>query len=53
MSVQTRLLVVDDDHEIRELTARYLASQGFAVATAESCRTCEEAVVCPMKSGPP
>lgn len=44
MSVQTRLLVVDDDHEIRELTARYLASQGFAVATAESCRTCEEAV---------
>ncbi len=32
----TRILIVDDDHEIRELLARYLSEQGFQITTAES-----------------
>ena len=33
-----RLLVVDDDAELRELTAEYLAQQGYNVLTAEDAR---------------
>jgi two-component system OmpR family response regulator len=32
----THILIVDDDLEIRQLLARYLAEQGFQVTTAES-----------------
>jgi two-component system phosphate regulon response regulator OmpR len=34
MSDQPHILVVDDDRRIRDLTARYLSEQGFAVVTA-------------------
>jgi two-component system phosphate regulon response regulator OmpR len=33
-----RILVVDDDPEIRKLLARYIESQGFRVSLAASCR---------------
>jgi two-component system OmpR family response regulator len=33
-----RILVVDDDPEIRKLLARYIESQGFRVVLASSCR---------------
>jgi two-component system phosphate regulon response regulator OmpR len=33
-----RILVVDDDPEIRKLLARYIESQGFRVVLAASCR---------------
>ncbi len=33
-----RILVVDDDPEIRKLLARYVESQGFRVLLAASCR---------------
>jgi len=33
-----RILVVDDDPEIRKLLARYIESQGFRVLLADSCR---------------
>jgi two-component system, OmpR family, response regulator len=36
------ILVVDDDHEIRKLLGRYLASQGFRVSLAASGREMEE-----------
>ena len=32
---QPRLLVVDDDPEIRDLLSRYLSSQGFVIDTVE------------------
>src|SRR5262245_31693628 len=32
----TRILIVDDDHEIRLLLGRYLSEQGFRITTAES-----------------
>jgi len=32
----TRILIVDDDLEIRQLLARYLSEQGFQITTAES-----------------
>ncbi|MGZ9111536.1 MAG: response regulator [Rhodoplanes sp.] len=37
-STTPRILVVDDDLEIRKLLARYLESQGFRVVLAASCR---------------
>ena len=37
-STTPRILVVDDDPEIRKLLARYIESQGFRVLLAESCR---------------
>jgi two-component system OmpR family response regulator len=37
-STTPRILVVDDDPEIRKLLARYVESQGFRVLLAESCR---------------
>ena len=33
-----RILVVDDDPEIRKLLARYVEGQGFRVQLAASCR---------------
>lgn len=36
MDLSTRLLIVDDDPGIRELTAAFLADHGFVVDTAES-----------------
>ena len=33
-----RILVVDDDPEIRKLLARYIESQGFRVLLAANCR---------------
>jgi two-component system, OmpR family, response regulator len=35
MDLETRLLIVDDDPGIRELTARFLAQHGYVVDTAE------------------
>ncbi len=37
-STTQRILVVDDDPEIRKLLARYIESQGFRVQLAASCR---------------
>jgi two-component system phosphate regulon response regulator OmpR len=37
-STPQRILVVDDDPEIRKLLARYIESQGFRVLLAASCR---------------
>jgi len=37
-----QILVVDDDHEIRKLLARYIESQGFRVLLAASCRELKE-----------
>ena len=39
-----RILVVDDDADIRELLGRYLEGQGFDVALASGARDCERAV---------
>jgi two-component system phosphate regulon response regulator OmpR len=39
-----RVLIVDDDREIREMLAEYLASHGFEVATAESGTAMREAL---------
>ncbi|RIY01383.1 DNA-binding response regulator [Aureimonas flava] len=39
-----RILVVDDDADIRELLGRYLETQGFEVALAASARECVAAV---------
>jgi two-component system, OmpR family, response regulator len=36
LNSDTRILIVDDDLEIRQLLARYLSEQGFKVTTAES-----------------
>jgi two-component system OmpR family response regulator len=36
LNSDTRILIVDDDLEIRQLLARYLSEQGFQVTTAES-----------------
>ncbi len=41
-SASPRILVVDDDPEIRKLLARYVESQGFRVALAASCRELRE-----------
>jgi two-component system OmpR family response regulator len=38
MSAAPRILVADDDPEIRKLLARYIESQGFRVMLAASCR---------------
>lgn len=35
------VLIVDDDHKIRDLLARYLFTQGFRVTTAEDASTAE------------
>ncbi|VDS08183.1 Transcriptional regulatory protein OmpR [Paracoccus haematequi] len=40
MTGSPRILVVDDDAEIRSLLARYLGGQGFRVATAQDRREC-------------
>jgi len=37
-STPQRILVVDDDPEIRKLLARYIESQGFRVLLAANCR---------------
>ena len=37
-STAQRILVVDDDPEIRKLLARYIEGQGFRVLLAASCR---------------
>ena len=37
-STTQRILVVDDDPEIRKLLARYIESQGFRVLLAANCR---------------
>lgn len=43
MTSQTqRILVVDDDPEIRKLLARYVESQGFRVVLAANCRELRE-----------
>lgn len=42
MTASPRILVVDDDPEIRKLLARYVESQGFRVALAASCRELHE-----------
>ncbi|HSD54298.1 MAG TPA: response regulator [Burkholderiales bacterium] len=39
-----RVLIVDDDREIREMLAEYLASHGFEVATAEGGAAMREAL---------
>jgi two-component system, OmpR family, response regulator len=41
MTDKTRVLVVDDDSEIRQLLGRYLEGQGFATALAGDRRECE------------
>jgi two-component system, OmpR family, response regulator len=42
MTTPPRILVVDDDPEIRKLLARYVESQGFRVLLAASCRELHE-----------
>ena len=37
MTTQQRILVADDDPEIRKLLARYIEGQGFSVLLAASC----------------
>lgn len=44
MSDKTRVLVVDDDAEIRQLLGRYLDGQGFETALAGSRSQCEREV---------
>lgn len=44
MAQGSRILVVDDDQEIRSLLARYLAEQGFRVSVAASRRECEASI---------
>lgn len=43
-SASPRILVVDDDPEIRKLLARYVESQGFRVELAASCRELREKI---------
>jgi two-component system phosphate regulon response regulator OmpR len=42
MSTPQRILVTDDDPEIRKLLARYIESQGYAVTLAASCHELHE-----------
>jgi two-component system OmpR family response regulator len=42
ISTTQRILVVDDDPEIRKLLARYIETQGFRVLLAGSCRELRE-----------
>jgi len=42
MTAQQRILVADDDPEIRKLLARYIESQGFSVLLAASCHELHE-----------
>lgn len=42
MTTAPRILVVDDDPEIRKLLARYVESQGFRVLLAANCRELHE-----------
>ena len=42
MSTPSRLLVVDDDAELRELIDQYLSGQGFEVETVEDGRAMDE-----------
>lgn len=45
MSMQkTKILVVDDDHRLRELLHRYLTEQGFAVKVVDSAETMDRAM---------
>ena len=37
MSASQRILVTDDDPEIRKLLARYIESQGYTVSLAAGC----------------
>ena len=41
-STTPRILVVDDDPEIRKLLARYVESQGFRVLLAANCKELRE-----------
>lgn len=41
MNIQTHILIVDDDPEIRSLLGRYLGGQGFRVSVASGKRECE------------
>ncbi|WP_198018780.1 response regulator [Azorhizobium doebereinerae] len=45
MDYAPHVLVVDDDHEIRKLLARYLVSQGFRTTVAATGREMEECLV--------
>ena len=42
MTTQQRILVADDDPEIRKLLARYIEGQGFSVLLAASCHELHE-----------
>ena len=42
MSAPQRILVTDDDPEIRKLLARYIESQGYTVSLAASCHELHE-----------
>ena len=42
MSASQRILVTDDDPEIRKLLARYIESQGYTVSLAASCHELHE-----------
>ncbi len=44
MQNANRILVVDDDHEIRRLLGRYLTEQGFQVTLAASRRECNDKI---------
>ena len=44
MAQNSRILVVDDDREIRSLLGRYLSDQGFRVSLAASRRECESSI---------
>ena len=42
MTAQQRILVADDDPEIRKLLARYIEGQGFSVLLAANCHELHE-----------
>ena len=44
VDLETRLLIVDDDPDIRELTAGFLASHGYLVDTAENAAAMRDAM---------
>ena len=47
MNSPQRILVVDDDPEIRKLLARYIESQGFRVLLAANCRELHDQLATP------
>ena len=44
LNSEARILIVDDDLEIRQLLARYLSAQGFQVTTAENASKMNQAL---------